>query len=564
VKRLCACLFFASLLALAPALVLRAAQYTWIGGPQSTNYNSSANWLNGSVPPLSDPATVIYFTDQGAGTIRINASTATFGQFVFQNAAAAYTIGGNNANFALTIAGGIPLSTGAVTLDSLKLSGGTLQVNGPGQLTLNNVASTTPQNTLAITGNAAVQITGSTTLAANLSVQSAQVIINGTNVLPSTGKITAAGGYVGYTQNFAARFSDFLARIQAINDPNTIVGIDSAAPATNRTVPDAIDLSQLNGADRTSPYYIGTTSNITLTGPIIPTLRTGGGYDTLYLAALRNGYLNVATALGNATSPVNSVTIGQPASLQPNQGTVELSGNNSYPDGTRVLGGTLQINGANNLGAGPLYVGSGATLDTGTNAVIGNTNATALDTNSTVSGAGTFNVPITIGPGVNLVPGDYGSAAMLQFHAGLTLQAGSNIYLDIGANNKDAVRVVGTLAIEGSPSNPITIYLNSLMNGGAVGAYNGFNPNTPYTWSIFYDQGGNQLNITGFDPAYFKINATAFAQLNNTNGGTFDIALLNNNALGITFTPVPEPSTYALTLLGLGMLALAEIRRRKR
>jgi len=577
VKRLRAVLFFANppALAHAPALALaltlalapalRAADYTWTGSALNSTYNTPGNWLGGAAPPTNDPTTTIYFTDQGAGAVHINASTATFGQFVFQNTTAPYTISGNNANFTLSIAGAITLSTGAVTLDSIKLNGNTLQANGPGRLTLNNVASTTPQATFAITGNAPVQITGSATLGANLAVQSAQVIINSGSALPSSGKITATGGYVGYTQNFAASFSAFLARIQAINDPNTIVGIDSATPATNRVVPDTIDLTKLNGADRDSPYYIGTTSNITLTGPVKPTLLPGGaGYDTLYLAALGNGYLNIATPLGNAASPVNSITIGQPAALQPNQGAVELSGNNTYAGATRVLGGTLQVNGAGNLGSGALAIASGATLNTGAAAVIDAPVTLALAPGSTLAGAGTFNIPVTIGHAVNLVPGALGSAATLHLHSGLTLDAGANIYLDLGANATDILGTRGFITINGNIADPITIYLNSITNANATGAYAGFDPNAAYTWKIFYDTGNNPLLITGFNPAYFQIDATAFAQLNNTNGGAFDIALLNNNALGITFTPVPEPGTYALTLLGLVMLAFAELRRRRK
>ena len=565
-KRHCAHLYFASLLALAAATTLRAAEYTWTGSAQNSNYNSASNWLGGATPPTNDPATIIYFTDQGACTLRINASAPVFGQFVFQNTTAPYTIQGNNANATFTFANGITLSTGPVTLDTLKLSGNALQVNGPGQLTLNNVTAATAPTTFTITGNAAVHLTGNTTLGANLATQSAQVIIDGSNALPASGKITADGGYIGYTQNFAASFTAFLARIQAITDPDTIVGIDSATPATNRVIADIINLSQLAGAPRDTPYYIGTTSNITLTGNITPTLLpAGGGYDTLYLAALGTGYLNVATRLGVATSPVTAVTIGQPAALQPVQGTVELSGNNTYANGTQVLGGTLQLNGANNLGTGPLRIAAGATLNTGAGATI-TANPLTLDPGSTISGAGTFNVPLTIGRGVNLVPGAIGNAATLHPHAGLTLDAGANIYLDLGAAASDMLCTHGFLAINGDSSNPITIYLNSITNANVAGAYAGFDPNAAYTWKIFYDPnaGDPPLLITGFDPDYFKIDATAFEQLNNLTGGVFDITLLNNNALGITFTPVPEPSTYALTLLGLGMFALVEIRRRRK
>jgi len=65
--------------------------------------------------------------------------------------------------------------------------------------------------------------------------------------------------------------------------------------------------------------------------------------------------------------------------------------------------------------------------------------------------------------------------------------------------------------------------------------------------------------LTGFTPADFTINTSLFQ---NPSTNIFLTADANN--LFINFTPVPEPSTYALLGLGLSALVLPVLRRRKR
>ncbi len=83
-----------------------------------------------------------------------------------------------------------------------------------------------------------------------------------------------------------------------------------------------------------------------------------------------------------------------------------------------------------------------------------------------------------------------------------------------------------------------------------------FNSGVPYTWTLATATGG----ITGFDPSRFTIDTTDFA--NGLAGGSFSLSQSGND-LFLHFTPVPEPSTYALLALGLGAVALAARRRRR-
>jgi hypothetical protein len=65
-----------------------------------------------------------------------------------------------------------------------------------------------------------------------------------------------------------------------------------------------------------------------------------------------------------------------------------------------------------------------------------------------------------------------------------------------------------------------------------------------------------------FDASAFHLDTSAFT----TDAGPGNFAFVQSgdlHLLQITFTPVPEPSTYALLGLGLSTLALSVLRRRR-
>ena len=74
----------------------------------------------------------------------------------------------------------------------------------------------------------------------------------------------------------------------------------------------------------------------------------------------------------------------------------------------------------------------------------------------------------------------------------------------------------------------------------------------------------------GFDPAKFSIDASGFANslaFDERGNGFFSLSLYSsseyNNQVLLNFTPVPEPSTYALLALGLGLIGWSVWRRRQ-
>ena len=68
--------------------------------------------------------------------------------------------------------------------------------------------------------------------------------------------------------------------------------------------------------------------------------------------------------------------------------------------------------------------------------------------------------------------------------------------------------------------------------------------------------------INGFDPDLFTVDTTGFA--NSLGAGHFYVSQ-NGNAVDLNFTPVPEPSTLVLLLIGaVGLLAWTWRRRAAR
>ncbi|MGC4072758.1 MAG: autotransporter-associated beta strand repeat-containing protein [Nibricoccus sp.] len=400
---------------------------------------------------------------------------------------------------------------------------------------------------------------GSNSFKGQVNILNSVLVLDSAKALPGTSPFLATRrlnlngpGYAGYTENFAVTPAGFLSRINTIGSTQAIVGIDSASTAAPRTVSDAIDLSM--GGTRTDPYYLGTSTRVTLTGDITPTVG-----DDLYLTAVKGGHLTVASTLG---SNIPGVVIGQTNSFDPQGGTVELKGNNTYKNGTQVLGGTLIAGSNSSLGLGGVTVADRATLSIAPSVLI--SNSLTLTSGSTLSGYGTLNAAggTFIGSGVHLSPGSNTQIGTLSFNQGLTLGAGGSLTFNLlsptgsAGSGWDLVNIIGNpLTITATAASPFTIDLVTISPNGAAGPLAVFDPTRGYSWTF---AASNQIN--GFSSEFFAVNSSGF--LNNTAGGSFFV-VQNNTGLSITFTPVPEPSTYLLMALGLGLVAIFEYRRRK-
>jgi hypothetical protein len=113
-----------------------------------------------------------------------------------------------------------------------------------------------------------------------------------------------------------------------------------------------------------------------------------------------------------------------------------------------------------------------------------------------------------------------------------------------------------TVSISALATTPFTIQLVSVNpSSGQVGMAN-FNDTLSYSWTLL-----SAFSISGFAANEFTVDDTTDFQ-NATGGGTFSLSEVGGNTLKLTFTPVPEPATWALMAAGLCALGAAVRRHR--
>jgi fibronectin-binding autotransporter adhesin len=241
-----------------------------------------------------------------------------------------------------------------------------------------------------------------------------------------------------------------------------------------------------------------------------------------------------------------------------------LSGTNTYAGGTTVAQGTLISGSSTALGTGSVTVASGATLTSDGPGVL--TNALVLVPGGTLAGTGNFSPPgsVSIGGGSIVQAGDINTGspvATLTFGTDLTFASGGIYSLNIenaggaAGSGYSTVDVPGNFTLSATQGSPFTI---ALVSGDPVSGNPGlatFDATLPYSMTIL-----TAGTINGFSSNAFSFDTSAFQ--NPLLGGNFSVVQSGNSIL-LDFTPVPEPSTWALLLGGAAMVGLG-IRRRSR
>jgi len=229
--------------------------------------------------------------------------------------------------------------------------------------------------------------------------------------------------------------------------------------------------------------------------------------------------------------------------LTTNNGTLEVLANRNYSTTNAIVNnGSLQVGGGIFSSTSTLTNGSGSSL----------------------SGYGTFSFSggVTIGNAVAVSPGSPSGnnyVGQLSFNS-LTLGGGGIGTFDVenasgtAGVGYDTLSVSGNLVVTATSGSPFAINLESINQGTGLPGAATFNMSQSYTWTL-----ASAASVTGFSASDFTLNTSAFT--NGLGGGGFSLSS-NGSDIFLNFTPVPEPSTWALLAGGSALVALVSLRRR--
>lgn len=224
-------------------------------------------------------------------------------------------------------------------------------------------------------------------------------------------------------------------------------------------------------------------------------------------------------------------------------GTLRLDGVNIYGYGQGSGSDIVEVK------AGTLVLAN-VTLESSSVTLKVNGGTLALDNNESIAnplsviagklaGNGTFSSLVSLPTSTGLTPG-LGGAGTLTFSGGLSLTGGVVMDFGLGSISDRLLVTGGTLT--GPASGTVTLNLSAL-DGFAAGTY------TLINW--------NGASLSSLTAASFNIGNVPDGMLAS------DFTLSVSGTTLQLYTAVPEPSTYALLALGLGILGLNVWRKRR-
>ena len=457
----------------------------------------------------------------------------------------------------LTLGSGSALGTGAVTLTS-----GTLNLNGQtigNNLTL-GAAVIDGSGTLSgvISGNVAFAKTGTTTLTfiglntySGGTTVSAGTLIAGSNTALGSGAVAVSGGTLDLgtsalsntiTLSLGSLAGSQLNGDKLVLQGGEVTGVVSSG-ALSKTSSGTVTLSGSNTYAGGTTVSAGTlvVNNANALGSGAVTL-SGGSLDVKGQTVAKNITLTADSGVAGTNGTISGVISGAGLLTKSGTGTLTLSGNNTFEGGALINAGTLVVNGE----------------------VLGNMVVSAA---AKLAGSGIVH-DVTVVAGGSINAGGVATVGTLRADT-LSLQGGGKIELNftnaaLGAGNGfDHLLVSGAFDLSAAS-------LTSKCQLILAGLPTVFDPTLAYSFDFLkygsLNLGGNNsisdlftIDVNGLkDQLGGALDATKFSLVDDAANQRI---LLNYGTVDVS--PIPEPSTYGLSLGCLG-LAIAALRRRRR
>lgn len=412
-----------------------------------------------------------------------------------------------------------------------------------------------------------------------------------------SGPLTVSGGYIydDYSEN-GYRATPTLRPTAALTLPNGIVLNSSLEIATNHALgltgditgeyglyksgPGTVTLS--GDSDFTGGIYVSEGNLIANTDGALGSGPLGFGFSSTTLSATLNAANPQIGGLFDyeTTSQVNLPNSGTVLTIAPTDdydyagtitgagsvtingtygdGSQTFSGVNSYTGTTRIInGGTLIITNPNAIASSSSVIIDGGNLIPRTNGAL-NLNLSFGSSGAKLGGNGTltFSNTLPIGSGSSIAPGE--SIGSLTLNGSVNWAAGGTYAFEFADGTSGGLihdsLYVQQLNLTSTAASRFNITIGSVDSATLAN----FNTNSAQTWTLV-STGGLDFGST-FDPAIFHLSLDS-TFTNTLGGGVFSVGR-SGTSLALTFTPVPEPSTAALLLLGVGWLVVGAGRRR--
>lgn len=506
-------------------------------------------------------------TKRGAGTWVLAGSnsytgvtTVSAGTLLLGNLSALGTTAGNTA---VSLGATLDLNGIALGAENFSVAGGSVvnssstDASHSGAFIMTAASSVGGSGNLTLSGGVSGSGFGLTKVGAGTLTLSASSSHGSTTVaagMLKLGHISALGTTVAGTEVSSGGVLDlngFSIGAEALSLSGTGLSSGGAlinSSGTNASLSGAITLAAASS--------IGGSGNLTLSGGISGT--------SLALTKVGAGTLTLSAASSHGDTTVTAGTLALSGSGTLGAGTVTVTGGILDLGGVAsaasivLNGGSLAGAGAGNSAVSGTIAGTFASGTAGTEIV---TVAAGTSFAGTLKGVGTLSGDVTLATNSTHAPGN--SPGLQSVTGDLTYANQTTVQWELFANSEagrgasfDGIDVGGDLTL-GTAANGVTL---SLVFGGTVDWADAFWAEDR-SW-LLYDVAGATSGFSNLQITSTFLDASGDLLTNVRSQAAFGLQQVGND-IRITYTAVPEPSTYGLALGALALAGAALRRRRK-